>query len=57
MIHSLRFAVCSLYQCNIGEQSRSRIRFQSWKLGSVVVAQGAAYRSNGLDRQGHESGI
>jgi hypothetical protein len=25
--------------------------------GSVVVAQGAAYCPNGLDRQGHESGI
>jgi hypothetical protein len=57
LIHSLRFAVCSLYQHNIGEQSRSRIRVQPWKLGSVVIAQGAAYSRNGLDRQGYESGI
>jgi hypothetical protein len=57
MIHSLRLAVCSLWQYNTGEQSRSRIQFQPWKLGSVVVAQGAAYCRQGLDRQGHESGI
>jgi hypothetical protein len=28
MIHSLRLAVCSLYQYNIGEQGRSGIDFQ-----------------------------
>jgi hypothetical protein len=48
-------AGCSLYQYNIGKQSRSRIHFRPQKLGSVVDAQGAAYRSNGLDRQGYES--
>ena len=57
MIHSLRLAVCSLYHYNIGEQSRSRIHFQPQKVGSVMVAQGATYRSNGLDRQGDESGV
>jgi hypothetical protein len=57
MILSLCLAVCSLRQYNIGEQNRSRIRFQSWKLGSIVVAQGAAYCRQGLDRQRHESGI
>jgi hypothetical protein len=57
MIHSLRIAVCSLCQYNIREQSRSRAHFQPQKLGSVVVAQSAAYRRNGLDRQRDESGI
>jgi len=57
MIHSLCLAACSLCQSNIGEQSRSRIHFQPWKLGSAVVAQGVAYRRQGLDRQGDESGI
>jgi hypothetical protein len=52
MIHSLRLAVCSLCQYKFGEQSLSRIHFQPSKLGSVVVAQGGAYRSTGLDRQG-----
>jgi hypothetical protein len=31
--------------------------FSTVELGSVVVAQGAAYCSNGLDRQGDESSI
>jgi len=57
MICSLRLAVCSFHQSNIGEQSRSRLQFQPKKLGSVVVAQGATYDRNGLCRQGHESGI
>jgi hypothetical protein len=57
MISALGFAVCSLFQYNIGEQGRSRIHFQPWKLGSVVVAQSAAYYPNGLCRQGHKSGI
>jgi hypothetical protein len=56
MIPSLRIAVCSLHQYNIGEQSRSRIHFQPQKLGSVVFAQGATYRSNGLCSQWYESG-
>jgi hypothetical protein len=29
MIHSLHLAICSLWQGNIGEQSRTRIRFQA----------------------------
>jgi hypothetical protein len=57
MIHSLRLAVCSLCQSNIGEQRRSRIHFRLQELGSVVVAQGATYVRNGLDRQGYECGI
>jgi hypothetical protein len=57
MIYSVRLAVCSLQQYSIGQQSRSSIRFQPWKLGSVVVAQGAAYRRQGLDRQWYECGI
>jgi hypothetical protein len=57
MIHALRLAVCSLYRYNICEQSRSSIHSQPWKLGSVVVAQGTAYRCDGLCRQGNESGI
>jgi hypothetical protein len=57
MIYSLRLAVCSFCLHNIGAQSRSRMYFQSWKSGSVVFAQGAAYRSNGFDQQGDESGI
>jgi hypothetical protein len=56
MIHSLRLAICSLYQYNTGEQSRSKIHFQLQKLGSGVAAQGAAYCCQGLDRQGYESG-
>jgi hypothetical protein len=28
MIYALRRAVCSLHQCNIGEQSRSSIHLQ-----------------------------
>jgi secondary thiamine-phosphate synthase enzyme len=51
MIHTLRLAVCSLCQYNIGEQSGSRIYVPTEKLGSVAVAQGAADRSNGLCRQ------
>ena len=57
MNHSLPLAVWSLQQCNLGEQSRSRIHSQPQKLGSLVVPQGAAYGRNGLDRQGDESGI
>jgi hypothetical protein len=57
MIHSLRLAVCSLCQYSIGEQSRSRIHFQPWKLGSVLVAQGATYGRNGLNRQWYECGM
>jgi hypothetical protein len=57
MIHSLRLATCSILEYSISEQSRSSILFQPWKLGSVVVAQGATYRRNGLCRQGDESGI
>jgi hypothetical protein len=57
MNHSLRFAFCSLYQYNIGKQSRSRIHSLPETLGSVVVAQGAAYGRNDLDPQGYESGI
>jgi len=57
MICSLRLAVCSFHQYNTGKQSRGGIRFRPWKPGSVVVAQGAAYGRNGLDRQGDESGI
>jgi hypothetical protein len=57
MIHSLRPAVCSLCQQNIDKQRRSKIHFQPYKLGSVVVAQGAAYCPNGLCRQGHECGM
>jgi hypothetical protein len=57
MIHSLRFAVCSLRQYNIGEQSRSSIHFHPEKLGSVVVVQGATYGRNGLCRQGYECGM
>jgi hypothetical protein len=57
MIHSLRFPICSLCQYNIGEQSRSRFYFRLWKLGSVVVAQGAAYRRNGLCRQWYVCGM
>jgi hypothetical protein len=57
MVHSLRLAACSLHQQDIDKQSRSRIHLQSQKLGSVVVAQRAAYGRQGLDRQGDESGI
>jgi hypothetical protein len=57
MMHSLRFAVRSLHQDSIGEQSHSRIHFQPEKLGSVVVAQGAAYGRNGLYREWYECGI
>jgi hypothetical protein len=53
----LRLATCSILEYSISEQSRSSILFQPWKLGSVVVAQGATYRRNGLCRQGDESGI
>jgi hypothetical protein len=55
MIHSLRFAVCSLHQYHVGEQSRIRIPFQPQKLGSVVVAQGATDRRKGLDARRYES--
>jgi hypothetical protein len=39
----------------IDEQSPSGIRFQPYKLGTVAVAQGAAYRGNGLCSQWIES--
>jgi hypothetical protein len=38
-------------------ERRRRIHLQPQKLSSVVVAQGAAYGCQGLDRQGDESGI
>jgi len=57
IIHLSRFTFCSLCHYNLGEQSRSRIRLHPQELGSIVVAQGAAYCRQGLDRQRHESGI
>jgi hypothetical protein len=56
MIHSLCLAACSLCQCIIGKQSRSRIHSLP-NLGSAVVAQGATYGRQDLDRQMDESGI
>jgi hypothetical protein len=56
-LHPLRLAVYSLCQYNTGEQSCSRIHSRLGKLASVVVAQGAPYCRQGLDRQGDESGI
>jgi hypothetical protein len=41
MIHSLRLAVCSLQQYNIGEQRRSRIRFSAVEVGFSFGCSGA----------------
>jgi hypothetical protein len=57
LIHSLRFAVSPLCQCNMGAQSNSKVHLRSYNQGSSVAAQGAAYSRNGLCRQGYESGI
>jgi hypothetical protein len=42
-------------QCRRAEPQQDS--FSTVELGSVVVAQGAVYCSNGLDRQGHEGVI
>lgn len=52
-----RWALQSVRFANTISASRAAAAFIFSRLGSLVVAQGAAYGRQGLDRQGYESGI
>jgi hypothetical protein len=54
---SLCLATCSILEPITSEQNRSGIHFRLSKLDSVLVAQGAAYASNGLCSKWYASGM